>query len=137
MSALAGTLKSSRKLGSEGGRTLIEMSTVSRGLRFEQTIPYDTPESLDDLQGPTSGLVRVSPRIDTSLNPVYNVSSPSNRWSLYSAVVRDGLPADQVAILDRGLLLAMWVDLNLPVRCRRIWEDKFPELAEISKPKAV
>ncbi len=113
------------------------MSTVSRGLRFEQTIPYDTPESLDDLQGPTSGLVRVSPRIDTSLNPVYDVSSPSNRWSLYSAVVRDGLPADQVAILDRGLLLAMWVDLNLPVRCRRIWEDKFPELAEISKPKAV
>ena len=113
------------------------MSTVSRGLRFEQTIPYDTPESLDDLQGPASGLVRVSPRIDTSLNPVYNVSNPSNRWSLYSAVVRDGLPADQVAILDRGLLLAMWADLNLPVRCRRIWEDKFPELAEISKPRAV
>lgn len=91
MSALAGRLIAV-ETGHEDGRRLIEMSTVSRGLRFEQTIPYDTPESLDDLQGPTSGLVRVSPRIDTSLNPVYNVSNPSNRWSLYSAVVRDGLP---------------------------------------------
>ena len=34
-------------------------ATVPRGFRFEQTIPYDTPESLDELQGPTSGTVRL------------------------------------------------------------------------------
>ena len=58
-------------------------------------------------------------------------------WSLYSAVVRDGLPNEQAAFLDRGMLLALWPDLNLPARCRAIWEDKFSVLAEVSRAKAV
>lgn len=112
------------------------MSTsVQRGF-FGQTIPYDTPESLDELHGPTSGSVRVRPRIDTSPNPVYDLAEPSQVWSLYSAVVRDGLPREQVAILGRATLLALWTDLNLPTRCRTIWEGKFPELAELSRMKA-
>lgn len=112
-------------------------ATVSRGFRFEQTIPYDTPETLDQLQGPTSGTVRVRPHINTSPDPVYDLASPSQVWSLYSAVVRDGLPNEQAAFLDRGMLLALWPDLNLPARCRAIWEDKFSVLAEVSRAKAV
>jgi len=111
-------------------------ATVQRGFHFEQTIPYDAPESLDDLHGPTSGLVRVRPHINTSPDPVYDLDSPSQRWSLYSAVVRDGLPSEQTALLDRELLLGLWADLNLPVRCRAIWENRFPELAELSRTEA-
>lgn len=111
-------------------------ATVQRGFRFEQTVPYDTPESLDELRGPTAGIVRVRPHINTSPHPVYDLSKPSQLWSLYSAVVRDGLPGEQVAILNRHLLLALWPDLNLPVRCRAVWEGKFPELAELSKMRA-
>lgn len=110
--------------------------TVSRGFRFEQTIPYDTPESLDELHGPTSGAVRVRPRIDTSPDPVYDLADPGQRWSLYSAVVRDGLPSEQAGILNRSVLLVLWAELNLPARCREVWEDKFPELAEASRRKA-
>lgn len=88
--------------------------TVSRGFRFEQTIPYDTPESLDELHGPTAGTIRVRPHINTSFEPVYNLAEPSQQWSLYSAVVRAGLPSEQAAILNRGMLLALWPDLNLP-----------------------
>lgn len=111
-------------------------ATVQRGFSFEQTIPYDTPESLDDLHGPTSGTVRVRPHINTSPDPVFDLADPGQQWSLYSAVVRDGLPSEQGAILDRGMLLTLWADLNLPGRCRAIWEDKFPELAELSRTKA-
>lgn len=110
--------------------------TVPRGFRFEQTIPYETPESLDELHGPTSGIVRVRPHINTSPNPVYDLAKPSQQWSLYSAVVRDGLPSEQAAILNRDMLCTLWVGLNLPTRCRAIWEAKFPPLAEASQPKA-
>ena len=110
--------------------------TVPRGFGFEQTIPYEAPESLDELHGPTSGIVRVRPHINTSPNPIYDLSKPAQQWSLYSAVVRDGLARDQVALLNRGMLLALWADLNLPARCRSIWEGKFPELAERSRTKA-
>ena len=111
-------------------------ATVSRGFRFEQTIPYDTPETLDQLQGPTSGTVRVRPHINTSPDPVYDLDSPSQVWSLYSAVVRDGLPSEQATLLNREILLALWADLNLPARCRTIWNDKFLELAVVSRAKA-
>lgn len=110
--------------------------TVPRGFRFEQTIPYDTPESLDELCGPVSGVVRVRPRINTSPDPVFDLADPGQRWSLYSAVVRDGLPSEQAAILNHATLLALWAELNLPARCRAIWEDKFPELAEASRLRA-
>jgi hypothetical protein len=109
---------------------------VSRSSRFERTIPYQTPGSLADLRGPSTGRVRVRPRIDTSLDPVYDVSDPGDRWGLYSAVVRSGLRHEQETILNRDLLLAGWADLNLPVRCRAIWESAFPELAEVSRRKA-
>jgi hypothetical protein len=51
------------------------------------------------------------------------------RWALYSRVVRDGLESDQAALLDRDMLTRLWPDLNLPARCRAIWEQRFPELA--------
>ncbi len=96
--------------------------------RYADTIPYDTPGSLDDLSGPRSGVVRVSPHIDTSFDRTYDVSDSSMRWSLYSAVVRDGLVSEQVALLDRAWLVELWPELNLPTRCRQVWEEKFPEL---------
>jgi len=84
---------------------------------------------LDVLHGPTSGTVRVSAHICTAQAPVYDIDRPARRRSFYSAVVRDGLPNEQVALLDRDMLLELWPDLNLPRRCRETWTAKFPELA--------
>lgn len=109
---------------------------VQRGFRYADAIPYDTPESLDHLHGPVSGTVRVRPHIDTSPDPVYDVADPDQRWSLYSAVVRDGLPGEQEAMLNKALLLDLWQVLNLPVRCRTIWETRFPELSQATQPRA-
>ena len=104
--------------------------------RYADTIPYDVPASLGDLTGPRAGVVRVSRHIDTSFDRTYDVTDPSMRWSLYSAVVCDGLPSEQAAILNREFLLALWADLTPPLRCRAIWETRFPELAELSRTRA-
>jgi hypothetical protein len=107
--------------------------TVPRGYVYADHIPYDTPDSLEDLQGPTSGVVTVGPHIDTSLNPVYELRDQDRLQSLYSRVVRSGSASDQVKFLDRRVLLRTWPSLNLPVRCRKIWEQKFPDLAARSR----
>jgi hypothetical protein len=107
--------------------------TVPRGYVYADHIPYVTPDSLDDLRGPTSGTVTVGPHIDTSLDPTYDVANPRRARELYSATVRDGSVADHARILDRRLLLRLWPQLTLPGRCRTLWEQRFPELAARSR----
>lgn len=102
---------------------------VPRGWRYADHIPYQMPESLTDLHGPTSGTVEVGGHIDTSLSPVYDLSDLSRRWSLYTKVVQAGTSAEQAALLDRTALIGLWPTLMLPQRCRDLWETKFPELA--------
>lgn len=107
--------------------------TVPRGYVYADHIPYATPDSLSDLRGPTSGVVTVGPHIDTSMNPVYVLGDPDRLWGLYTRVVRSGAVPDQVTYLDGQVLLRLWPSLNLPVRCRKAWEQKFPELAARSR----
>lgn len=96
--------------------------------RFEHTIEYETPDSLDQMQGPTEGTVTVGPHIDTRPQPTYDLADPNQRWGLYSAVVRDGRPVDQTRLLNRDLLIELWPELNLPTRCRHVWEARFPRV---------
>ena len=104
---------------------------IPRGWRYADHIPYNTPSSLDDLHGPTAGQVRVPSHISTAPNPVYDIDRPARRWSMYSAVVRDGTATEQAALLDRATLIELWPDLNLPRRCRETWTARFPELAAL------
>jgi hypothetical protein len=102
--------------------------TVPRGYRYADHIEYSTPESLDDLHGPTSGVIRVGPHIKTAPVPTYDLDSPNGLWTAYSAIVRDGRPDEQAALLDKATLLHLWPDLNLPRRCRDAWTARFPEI---------
>ena len=43
-------------------------------------------------------------------------------WGPWSVV-------DQVALLDRDLLVKVWPELMLPARVRGLWESHFPELS--------
>ena len=109
---------------------------IPRGWRYADHIPYSTPSSLADLRGPTSGTVRVDGNIDTSLNPVYDLTLPSRRWSLYVKVVQSGTADEQAELLDRDTLIELWPTLMLPDRCRAIWEAAFPELAATTRKSA-
>ncbi|GHH76146.1 hypothetical protein GCM10017772_33980 [Promicromonospora soli] len=101
---------------------------VPRGYVYADHIPYETPESLDDLRGRTTGVIQVAPPISTAPDPRYDLSDEAMVKHLYSAVVRDGNAQDQEALLHRATLMRLWPELNLPVRCRAIWESKFPAL---------
>lgn len=109
---------------------------VPRGWRYADHIPYQMPESLADLHGPTSGTVEVGGHIDTSLRPVYDLADLARRWSLYLRVVRSGTAAEQTALLDRTTLVRLWPTLVLPQRCRDLWEAEFPELAMTARRSA-
>lgn len=107
--------------------------TVPRGYVYADHIPYVTPESLDELRGPSTGIVTVGPHIDTSLDPTYDLGRRARKLELYSATVRDGFGPDHRAVLNRSELLRLWPSLNLPGRCRAVWESRFPELAARSR----
>lgn len=102
--------------------------SAPRPRSFADLIPYATPSSLDELRGPTSGVVRVSSHINTAPNPTYDFDDSGDLWAGYSAIVRDGYADEQAALLDRATLVRLWPDLNLPKRCRDTWTAKFAEL---------
>lgn len=47
----------------------------------------------------------------------------------YQATLREGRVVDQVALLNRHLLVKIWPELMLAARVRLLWESKFPELS--------
>ncbi|MFT3886689.1 MAG: hypothetical protein QM713_00785 [Arachnia sp.] len=103
--------------------------TVIGRVRYESTIPYDRPASLDELCGPDSGLVEVGAHIDTSPHPFYDLADADQAWALYTRVVRDGTIAEQRSLLRHDWLIRLWPSLMLPARCRSEWEQAFPILA--------
>jgi len=98
---------------------------------YVDRLPFHTPATLDDLRGPRTGPVIVPTHICTAPDRLFDLTVPSQRRSLYSAVVRDGTPADQATYLDKDTLVDLWPDLNLPRRCRDTWTARFPELAAL------
>ncbi len=107
--------------------------TVPRGWNYAATIPWQTPRSLDDLHGPLTGIIMVPPRINTSPRPSYDLDDPRRLHAFYNDVVRDGMPHEQEAWLDKTTLLELWPYLMLPVECRVVWESRFPELADTGR----
>ena len=57
-----------------------------------------------------------------------DLDEPGGIGLAYRAVLAEGTADDQIAVLSRERLLAVWPDLMLPARVRTLWEDKFPEL---------
>jgi len=107
----------------------MEIATVPRGWRFADHIPWYMPESLDDLRGPTTGVVRTTGSICTAPDPVFDLDDPWSLRHLYAATVQDGTPAEQARFLDRDTLVSVWARLILPYQCRQAWEARFPTLA--------
>ena len=105
-------------------------ATVPRGWKFADHLPWCMPESLDELQGPTSGLVRTTGSICTAPDPVFDIDDLLELRGLYRSTVRDGTSAEQSKFLDRDTLIELWPELILPYQCRDAWEARFPELVE-------
>lgn len=101
----------------------------AKRVRFQDVKPYDAPAQLDELQGPASGHVQLPPWVYWGPNPVANLDAEGDAIRAYQATIQEGRTVDQVQILNRDRLVAMWPKLNMPPRVRALWENRFPELA--------
>lgn len=105
-----------------------EVAVMAGRVLFEDVKPYDVPVSLDALAGPSLGPLELPLTVFWGPAGVFDLADPDDVRSAYQAIVRDGRVVDQVALLSREVLVAVWSTLRLPVRVRSLWEDRFPEL---------
>ncbi|MFF3350629.1 hypothetical protein [Streptomyces sp. NPDC002779] len=96
------------------------------------------PKSLDELRGPTQGVVELPLHMAWSGMTSYDLGKPRQRMGLYRTVLHEGLHDDLPRYLNEDLLLQLWPVLRTltgrPVRTVR--EDAFPQLASRTRAAA-
>lgn len=96
---------------------------------YRDIVPYETPSSLSALHGPASGVLELPITVHWGPSRTFDLSDTGQRRMAYRALVREGTPEVQEALLNEMLLRAEWSELILPERCQALWEGRFPELA--------
>lgn len=100
---------------------------------FRDVKPYHAPQRLEDLHGPAGGVVELSHSVLWAPGGGrVDLDEPGGVGLAYRAVLAEGTVADQVQLLNRDLLVAVWAELMLPRRVRELWETRFPELRRLS-----
>ncbi|MGA4726055.1 hypothetical protein ACWEOS_01310 [Micromonospora taraxaci] len=91
--------------------------------------PVVVPETLDQLRGPTSGVVDLPRHLKWSGNSRYDLAHPGRISDLYRTVLNEAAsPTDLYAYVNRDSLIQLWSSMWLPQPVRRAWEERFPEL---------
>lgn len=96
---------------------------------YKDTIPYDTPTSLDALRGPATGILEVPVTVHWGPRRTFDLDDPRDVHAAYRAIIREGTTTVQEELLNAEVLSRLWPELMLPERCRRTWEERFPDLA--------
>ncbi|MFK4797342.1 hypothetical protein ACI3K5_01470 [Streptomyces sp. MPA0124] len=96
------------------------------------------PESLDELHGPSQGIVELPLHMAWSGMTSYDLGKPRQRMGLYRTVLHEGLRDDLPRYLNQDLLLELWPVLRTLVgrSVRAVWENAFPELAARTRAAA-
>ncbi|MGW1047506.1 hypothetical protein [Streptomyces sp. NPDC002547] len=96
------------------------------------------PQSLDELRGPTQGVVDLPLHMAWSGMTSYDMDKPRQRMGLYRTVPHEGLRDDLPRYLNQDLLLQMWPVLRTLVgrTVRTVWEDAFSPLASRTRSAA-
>ena len=110
------------------GRDTPQTSEPERRVFFRDVKPYEIPDTLDELTGPSTGLLELPHHIYWGPEPTVDLDTTGGATKAYQALLNEGAAIDQTALLNRELLLAVWPVLTLPDRVRLLWEDRFPEL---------
>jgi hypothetical protein len=109
----------------------VDMAQVRRARRYE-TRPGRTAvlvDSLDELRGPSSGIVELPHHLLWQPNRRVDLDDDWNRKWAYSLVLREALSVDDLRTwLDGATLRRPWPSLNLPTAVRRAWEARLPVL---------
>lgn len=98
-------------------------------LRYVDVRPHAVPAALNQLIGPVRGEVSLPRAPAWRPRRTFDLEESDSRRLLYEVVVKEANPSSELGeYLDRALLIELWPRLMLPARCRRVWEDRFPEL---------
>ena len=103
---------------------------------IQDVLPYDLPSSWAALDGPQIGTLTLPHWVHWGPHPQIDLVERADLIAAYQAIVREGSPEVQEETLNRDLLRAVWSALNLPTRCRSLWEQQFPELTAIAASPA-
>lgn len=91
--------------------------------------PYAVPESLDELQGPATGVVELPLSIYWAPGDhLADVGTADGAWKTYVAALSEGRLEDIIRLVNADRLRQVWGDLLLPRRVVAMWESRFPEL---------
>ncbi|MQY16606.1 hypothetical protein SRB5_68080 [Streptomyces sp. RB5] len=92
------------------------------------------PDSLDELRGPTEGIVRPPATVVWSGLRAFDLGDERLRVSLYRTVLAEGVRGDLPALLNREILLRLWPTLRTLTSdtIRGVWETEFPELRALA-----
>ncbi|MCL2092444.1 MAG: hypothetical protein FWH11_14810 [Micrococcales bacterium] len=97
---------------------------------LDNSRPTFVPDRLDDLRGPTQGVVTLPLMLDWTPANTYDLSSEPRVRRLYETVLSEALSEDDVqTYVDKTTLTRLWHRLRLPRRVRVAWESTHPELA--------
>jgi hypothetical protein len=93
---------------------------------YEDGRPYTVPETLEELTGPTTGVVELPQRLDWSEQGRYDLADSRQLCLMYERVIREAMRVEDLrAYLDAPTLRQVWRRLYLPRKVRAMWETRF------------
>lgn len=104
--------------------------TAEPRVYMQDVIPYEAPERLEDIHGPSEGILTLPLRVYWGPKAECDLGEPEDVIKAYQAILREAVREDQEELLNAALLRQMWGQLMLPARCRDLWENRFPQLAQ-------
>ena len=91
--------------------------------------PYTVPDTLEELTGPTGGVVKLPGHLDWGPRRLYNLDDFSDLRLLYMRVIRESMHVEDLRqFLNAQVLTRVWPQLVLPTRVRALWQDRFSSL---------
>jgi len=110
------------------GPRLRDTGSVS-AMGYAAVRPYTVPDTLDELTGPTGGVVELPGHLDWGPRREYNLDDFSDSRLLYMRVIRESTHVEDLRrFLNAQVLMRLWPQLVLPARLRALWQDRFPSL---------
>lgn len=96
----------------------------------------ELPRDLDELRGPTTGVVRLPLRIYWSgpapENVAWDLANESARRWLYEILLREGSLDDQRELINGAELVRLWTVLYLPPHIRQAWQPPIDAARQVA-----
>jgi len=106
------------------------MSTLPDGrVLYSQVRPYTVPETLEELTGPTRGVVALPIMLAWTGRREFDITDPDQMARMYKVVLEEGLLDDLRVYINGAMLRQLWPEVRVARRVRQLWEEHFFELA--------